>query len=105
MQLLGSQFRPEFLNRIDEIIIFRGLGREQLREITGLMLEQTRRLHAQGVTLKITEGALDWLAGRPRLPARVRRPPAAAHHPAGTGQRAGRAAVVRAVQPRRDRHR
>ena len=44
MQLLGSQFRPEFLNRIDEIIIFRGLGREQLREITG--------------------AALDWLADR-----------------------------------------
>ena len=65
MQLLGSHFRPEFLNRIDEIIIFRGLGREQLREITGLMLEQTRRrLHAQGVALKITEGALDWLADR-----------------------------------------
>ena len=65
MQLLGSQFRPEFLNRIDEIIIFRGLGREQLREITGLLLEQTRRrLHAQGVTLEITGAALDWLADR-----------------------------------------
>jgi len=65
MQLLGSHFRPEFLNRIDETIIFRGLGREQLREITGLLLEQTRRrLHAQGVTLEITEGALGWLADR-----------------------------------------
>ena len=65
MQLLGSHFRPEFLNRIDETIIFRGLGREQLREITGLLLEQTRRrLHAQEVTLEITEAALDWLADR-----------------------------------------
>jgi ATP-dependent Clp protease ATP-binding subunit ClpC len=65
MQLLGSHFRPEFLNRIDEIIIFRGLGPEQLREITGLLLEQTRRrLHAQGATLEITEAALDWLAER-----------------------------------------
>jgi ATP-dependent Clp protease ATP-binding subunit ClpC len=63
MQLLGSHFRPEFLNRIDEIIIFRGLGREQLREITGLLVKQThRRLHAQGVTLEVTEAALDWLA-------------------------------------------
>jgi ATP-dependent Clp protease ATP-binding subunit ClpC len=65
MQLLGSHFRPEFLNRIDEAIIFRGLGRDQLREITGLLLEQTRRrLHAQEVTLEITEAALDWLADR-----------------------------------------
>ncbi len=65
MRLLGSCFRPEFLNRIDEIIIFRGLGHEQLREVTGLLLEQTRRrLHAQGVTLEITEVALDWLADR-----------------------------------------
>jgi ATP-dependent Clp protease ATP-binding subunit ClpC len=65
MELLGSHFRPEFLNRIDETIIFRGLGREQLHEITGLLLEQTRRrLHAQGVTLEITEPALDWLADR-----------------------------------------
>ena len=65
IQLLGSCFRPEFLNRIDEIVFFRGLGHEQLREIAGLLLEQTRRrLHAQGVTLQITEAALDWLAGR-----------------------------------------
>jgi ATP-dependent Clp protease ATP-binding subunit ClpC len=64
MQLLGSCFRPEFLNRIDEIVLFRGLGHEQLREIAGLLLEQTRRrLHAQGVTLQITEAALDWLTG------------------------------------------
>jgi ATP-dependent Clp protease ATP-binding subunit ClpC len=65
MELLGSHFRPEFLNRIDETIIFRGLGREQLREITSLLLEQTRRrLHAQGVNLEVTEEALDWLADR-----------------------------------------
>ena len=65
MDLLGSHFQPEFLNRIDETIIFRGLGREQLREITGLLLEQTRRrLHAQGVNLEVTEAALDWLADR-----------------------------------------
>jgi ATP-dependent Clp protease ATP-binding subunit ClpC len=65
MQLLGSCFRPEFLNRIDEIVFFRGLGHEQLREIAGLLLEQTRRrLQAQGVTLQITQAALVWLAGR-----------------------------------------
>jgi ATP-dependent Clp protease ATP-binding subunit ClpC len=43
MQLLDQQFRPECLNRIDEIIIFRGRGRAPLREITGPLSEQTRR--------------------------------------------------------------
>ncbi|HEX8037401.1 MAG TPA: AAA family ATPase, partial [Ktedonobacterales bacterium] len=63
MDLLRRQFRPEFLNRIDEIILFHGLERPQLRQITELALEQTRRrLHAQGITLEITEAAIDWLA-------------------------------------------
>ncbi len=63
MDLLRRHFRPEFLNRIDEIILFHGLDRTQLRQITELALEQTRRrLHAQGITLDITEAAIDWLA-------------------------------------------
>jgi ATP-dependent Clp protease ATP-binding subunit ClpC len=62
MQLLREHFRPEFLNRIDEIIVFHGLERPQLRKITELLLEQTRRrLHAQHITLDVTERALDWL--------------------------------------------
>ncbi|WP_270154250.1 ATP-dependent Clp protease ATP-binding subunit [Nonomuraea corallina] len=62
-RLLQMRFRPEFLNRIDEIIVFRGLDTEQLRQITGLLLEDTRRrLHAQGVTLEIEQEAVDWLA-------------------------------------------
>lgn len=61
MQLLGQSFRPEFLNRIDEIIIFRGLDRTQLRQIT----DQTRRrLRAQDITLDIDDQAMDWLADR-----------------------------------------
>ncbi|GAB7193557.1 ATP-dependent Clp protease ATP-binding subunit [Kineococcus sp. NUM-3379] len=63
MRLLGQRFRPEFLNRIDEIIIFRGLDRAQLRQITALLLEQTRRrLDALGVTLRMAEAAVDLLA-------------------------------------------
>ena len=62
MQLLREHFRPEFLNRIDEVIVFHGLERPQLRKITELLLEQTRRrLHAQHITLDVTEGAIDWL--------------------------------------------
>ncbi|MGW0840692.1 ATP-dependent Clp protease ATP-binding subunit [Streptomyces sp. NPDC002787] len=60
---LREHFRPEFLNRIDEIVVFRQLTDDQLRRITDLLLEQTRhRLHAQGVTIEFTEQAVDLLA-------------------------------------------
>ena len=63
MRRLRESFRPEFLNRIDEIIIFRQLDQTQLRQITELMLTETqRRLHAQNVTLEFTPAAVDWIA-------------------------------------------
>ena len=63
MRRLRESFRPEFLNRIDEIIIFRQLDESELRQITELMLEETkRRLHAQDVTLEFTPAAVDWIA-------------------------------------------
>ncbi|MDF3051057.1 MAG: Clp protease [Pseudonocardia sp.] len=75
MQLLGQHFRPEFLNRVDEIILFRGLDRVQLRQITALLLERTRRrLRAQDVTLTVTDAALDWLANRGYQPEYGARP-------------------------------
>ncbi|MCW7946909.1 ATPase AAA [Streptomyces hygroscopicus] len=62
---LREHFRPEFLNRIDEIVIFRQLTAEQLRRITDLMLDKTRRrLHAQDIGVEFTERAVDWLAQR-----------------------------------------
>ncbi|MGI5135930.1 ATP-dependent Clp protease ATP-binding subunit [Streptomyces sp. CA-106110] len=62
---LREHFRPEFLNRIDEIVIFRQLTAEQLRRITDLMLDKTRRrLHAQDIHVTFTEAAVDWLAQR-----------------------------------------
>ncbi|MGZ4433636.1 MAG: AAA family ATPase, partial [Trebonia sp.] len=65
MQRLRESFRPEFLNRIDEIIIFRHLDETQLRQITSLLLEETtRRLHAQAITVEFTTEAIDWLARR-----------------------------------------
>jgi ATP-dependent Clp protease ATP-binding subunit ClpC len=65
MARLREHLRPEFINRIDEIIVFRQLGAEQLRMITDLLLEETRRrLHAQDVTVEFTTGAVDWLAER-----------------------------------------
>ncbi|MEV0472621.1 ATP-dependent Clp protease ATP-binding subunit [Streptomyces prunicolor] len=63
MPVLNQHFRPEFLNRIDEIIVFRGLERAQLRDIVDLLLEHTRRrLHAQDVTLEVSDAAADLLA-------------------------------------------
>jgi ATP-dependent Clp protease ATP-binding subunit ClpC len=65
MSRLRESFRPEFLNRIDEIIVFRQLDGPQLRQITSLLLEETvRRLHAQAITVEFTTEAVDWLARR-----------------------------------------
>jgi ATP-dependent Clp protease ATP-binding subunit ClpC len=62
---LRDHFRPEFLNRIDEIVVFRQLTGDQLRQITDLLLEKTRRLmHAQGITVTFTGRSVDWLAQR-----------------------------------------
>ncbi|WBB68881.1 ATP-dependent Clp protease ATP-binding subunit [Micromonospora sp. WMMD812] len=63
MRRLQENFRPEFLNRIDEVIIFRRLEAEQLRQITELLLEETRRrLHAQDIEVEFTTAGIDWLA-------------------------------------------
>jgi ATP-dependent Clp protease ATP-binding subunit ClpC len=65
MSRLRESFRPEFLNRIDEIIVFRQLDEVQLRQITSLLLEETtRRLHAQDIMVDFTTEAVDWLARR-----------------------------------------
>jgi ATP-dependent Clp protease ATP-binding subunit ClpC len=64
MRRLRDSFRPEFLNRIDEIIIFRQLDEAELRQITELLLEETRRrLRNQHVTVQFTRAAIDWIAG------------------------------------------
>ncbi|MFF4269444.1 ATP-dependent Clp protease ATP-binding subunit [Streptomyces sp. NPDC001536] len=72
---LREHFRPEFLNRIDEIVVFRQLTEEQLRRITNLLLDRTRRmLHAQGITVDFTDAAVDWLAKRGYQPEYGARP-------------------------------
>jgi ATP-dependent Clp protease ATP-binding subunit ClpC len=72
---LREHFRPEFLNRIDEIVVFRQLTTEQLRQITDLLLESTRRLlEGQGVTVRFTDAAIDWLVERGYQPEYGARP-------------------------------
>ncbi len=64
MAALKSSFRPEFLNRIDDIIVFQQLTEEDLRAITGLMLQAVaKRLEGNmGIILKFTEAAVAHLA-------------------------------------------
>ncbi|SDP02166.1 ATP-dependent Clp protease ATP-binding subunit ClpC [Microbacterium sp. ru370.1] len=63
MGKLREAMRPEFLNRIDDIVLFRKLEKAQLREIVRLLLGATsRRLASREVTLEVTEAAIDRLA-------------------------------------------
>ncbi|SKC44255.1 ATP-dependent Clp protease ATP-binding subunit [Plantibacter cousiniae (nom. nud.)] len=63
MGKLREAMRPEFLNRIDEIVLFRKLDQQQLQEIVGLMLGRTtERLAARGASLETTPEALALLA-------------------------------------------
>ncbi len=60
---LRNHFRPEFLNRVDEIVIFHSLGKEHIRGIVTIQLERFReRLKAAGVEMDIDDSALDFLA-------------------------------------------
>jgi ATP-dependent Clp protease ATP-binding subunit ClpB len=61
--LLRSTIRPEFLNRVDEIIMFRPLSEKQIREIAGLQLDLLKHMISKnGVKLVATDEALDWIA-------------------------------------------
>jgi ATP-dependent Clp protease ATP-binding subunit ClpC len=63
MDELRRNFRPEFLNRIDEIVVFRPLAREQLHEITRLLLDEiVRRLRARDIGVELSEDAVHHLA-------------------------------------------
>ncbi|CAG4925199.1 ATP-dependent Clp protease ATP-binding subunit [Paraburkholderia gardini] len=63
MGVLKGHFRPEFLNRIDEIIVFHGLSRDNIRSIVQIQLERVvRTAAAQDITLKIGEPVIDHLA-------------------------------------------
>jgi len=62
-QLLTRHFRPEFLNRIDEVIIFHRLTREDLRQIVDIQLRRVQaRLEEQGYAMQVSEQAKDYLA-------------------------------------------
>jgi ATP-dependent Clp protease ATP-binding subunit ClpB len=63
-EALRAHFRPEFLNRLDETIIFHSLRQEELRQIVELQVQRlARRLEEKKLGLQLNADALDWLAG------------------------------------------
>jgi ATP-dependent Clp protease ATP-binding subunit ClpC len=63
MEEMRQYFRPEFLNRVDEIIIFEPLNKYQIKQIVDLLINDLRkRLSERGVSIELTEGAKEWLA-------------------------------------------
>jgi ATP-dependent Clp protease ATP-binding subunit ClpB len=63
LEIVGTQFRPEFVNRLDEIVVFHPLGREQIRAISQIQLGYLRkRLADRDLGLDLTEAAIDKLA-------------------------------------------
>ena len=63
MEAMRNSFRPEFLNRIDEIIIFHALHKQELRQIVKLQVQRlSQRLAERKMSLKLSDAALDFLA-------------------------------------------
>ncbi|MGH3474586.1 MAG: ATP-dependent Clp protease ATP-binding subunit, partial [Aeromicrobium sp.] len=63
MELVKTSFKPEFLNRLDEVVMFDALSTEDLTHIVDLQLEALgRRLAARRITLDVTDAAKEWLA-------------------------------------------
>ena len=75
MEALRAAFRPEFINRIDEIVIFNPLGKEQLARIVGLLLKSVEKLLAERqITLQLTPAAEELLLREGYDPAYGARP-------------------------------
>lgn len=62
MDVVGQHFRPEFINRVDEVVVFHPLAEDQIRGIAGIQLDALRqRLGDQGLKLHLTDAAMDKL--------------------------------------------
>jgi ATP-dependent Clp protease ATP-binding subunit ClpB len=63
MAVVRQSFKPEFINRLDEIVLFDALGSEELTQIVALQIQALqRRLADRRITLDVDEGAMEWLA-------------------------------------------
>ena len=62
MDIVGQHFRPEFINRVDETVVFHPLGREQIRSIASIQIDHLRRrLQEKDIMLDVSDAALDKL--------------------------------------------
>ncbi|MBA3277543.1 MAG: ATP-dependent chaperone ClpB, partial [Geodermatophilaceae bacterium] len=63
MEIVRRHFKPEFLNRLDDVVMFNSLGADELTHIVDIQVDQlARRLSARRLTLEVTPGAREWLA-------------------------------------------
>jgi ATP-dependent Clp protease ATP-binding subunit ClpB len=63
MAELRRQFRPEFLNRVDDVVLFKPLTRDEIRRIVELLVDEfTSRLGERGIRLELTDAAVDFVA-------------------------------------------
>jgi len=75
LEAVRAQFRPEFLNRLDEIILFRSLAEEHMGRIVNIQLDRLiKRASRQDLAIDVTEDAREWLARRGYDPAYGARP-------------------------------
>jgi ATP-dependent Clp protease ATP-binding subunit ClpB len=75
MEAMRAHFKPEFLNRVDELIIFRGLGIEQIKAIVEIQIKKLeKRLSEKRIGLAMTDKAKEWLAKEGFDPAYGARP-------------------------------
>jgi ATP-dependent Clp protease ATP-binding subunit ClpB len=62
MEIVGQYFRPEFINRVDEVVVFHPLARDQIRRIADIQIGfLRRRLAEREIQLEVSEAALDRL--------------------------------------------
>ena len=102
MDALRAHFRPEFINRVDEIIVFHPLNREQMKTIIDIQVKGLlKRLEERKIFVALTDTAKEWLVREGYDPG-VRRAPAEARH-SEAHPRSARDARARGGIPRRGR--
>ena len=80
LKALRKHFRPEFLNRVDDLILFHCLRKEELRKIVALQIRRVqKRLADQKLALQVSESAMDYIAHSGYDPVYGARPPQAGY--------------------------
>ena len=101
MGVVQAHFRPEFINRLDEFVVFRPLDKRQIRAIAGIQLQYLeKRLAERQLKLELSDEALD-AAGQRRFRSGLWRASAEARDPAAAGEPAGQGASRRTLSARR----